>query len=537
MNEGSTRGRRAVAGARPGGGGALRSRSRRGRGPAPWRLAALALVCARRRLRRIARRDRLAARPRGDSRDGDDADRDRTGVGPRHRSEPVGRLRVRDEDEADLPSDPVLTTTRASASAAAPTGSCACSSTTPGRGSTSPPSATFTLTDGVKMKSIPAGRQARIVWDATRGASHVTWGVSGAYFTGRLVARPGSGFLQLVGANQNGTSGVHYRGALWVHHLDAGTRSSIACRSRAISTAWCRTSPRHGGRRGRSECRRWRRARTPSSRSTAGGLFDVYCTTRSQVYDGVDGRGGEQATTTAAVDATRGVVATYGGKVITAFFFSTSGGRTENIENVWTGTSPRALPQERPRSLRDPGCRRSHRLPLPRLAAAGALHRGAARRRARAERPGHHHRGDRARRLAARRDGTHRAGRQRPVYQRRHAALEAGPAFHLVRPAHRLHHPGGKHAADDRPWRQRDALGCRLPGSRCRGDGDLHYRAEGETVWQTTSVATTPGSTTVDGTVIDFPTWSFEASPTTTTTYYLSVGSAESPRTTVTVTP
>ncbi len=45
-------------------------------------------------------------------------------------------------------------------------------------------------------------------------------------------------------------------------------------------------------------------------------------------------------TTNQAVDATRGIVPKYNGSPITAFFFSTSGGHTENIENVWTGASP-----------------------------------------------------------------------------------------------------------------------------------------------------------------------------------------------------
>ena len=79
--------------------------------------------------------------------------------------------------------------------------------------------------------------------------------------------------------------------------------------------------------------------------------------------------------------------------------------------------------------------------------------------------------------------------------------------------------------------------GAVYPGLAAGETATLHYRREGQTVWCTTSVATTPGSTTVDGTVIDFSTWSFEASPPSTTTYYLSVGSAESPQTTVTVTP
>ena len=63
-----------------------------------------------------------------------------------------------------------------------------------------------------------------------------------------------------------------------------------------------------------------------------GGAFDVYADTRSQVYGGV---AAERPTTTAAVDATAGQVLLYGGKVATTYFFSTSGGRTAAIDDVW----------------------------------------------------------------------------------------------------------------------------------------------------------------------------------------------------------
>jgi stage II sporulation protein D len=62
------------------------------------------------------------------------------------------------------------------------------------------------------------------------------------------------------------------------------------------------------------------------------GPFDVYDDTRSQVYGGVNA---ESPTTTAAVDATVGGVLTYGGKIALTYFFSTSGGRTAAINDVW----------------------------------------------------------------------------------------------------------------------------------------------------------------------------------------------------------
>ena len=62
------------------------------------------------------------------------------------------------------------------------------------------------------------------------------------------------------------------------------------------------------------------------------GAYDVYADTRSQVYGGI---AAEKPTTSAAVDATAGQVLLYKGKVATTYFFSTSGGRTASIEDVW----------------------------------------------------------------------------------------------------------------------------------------------------------------------------------------------------------
>ena len=69
---------------------------------------------------------------------------------------------------------------------------------------------------------------------------------------------------------------------------------------------------------------------------TAG--FDVYPDTRSQVYGGV---AAEEASTDAAVAQTSGEVVTYNGQPVVTYFFSTSGGRTENVENTPLGNEPR----------------------------------------------------------------------------------------------------------------------------------------------------------------------------------------------------
>lgn len=69
-----------------------------------------------------------------------------------------------------------------------------------------------------------------------------------------------------------------------------------------------------------------------------GAGFDQYADTRSQVYNGISG---EAASSDAAVDDTSGEVVTYKGEPVVTYYFSTSGGRTENVENSFIGDTPR----------------------------------------------------------------------------------------------------------------------------------------------------------------------------------------------------
>jgi stage II sporulation protein D len=79
-------------------------------------------------------------------------------------------------------------------------------------------------------------------------------------------------------------------------------------------------------------------ARTYAITTNVGGSdFDLYPDTRSQMYQGV---AAETASTDAAVAATRGQIVTYNGLPAVTYFFNSSGGHTENIENVWPGATP-----------------------------------------------------------------------------------------------------------------------------------------------------------------------------------------------------
>jgi stage II sporulation protein D len=72
-----------------------------------------------------------------------------------------------------------------------------------------------------------------------------------------------------------------------------------------------------------------------------GAGFDQYDDTRSQVYGGA---GAETAKTDQAVAATALQVVMYQGRVAQTFFFSTSGGHTENNENSSLGFGQPPVP-------------------------------------------------------------------------------------------------------------------------------------------------------------------------------------------------
>ena len=98
------------------------------------------------------------------------------------------------------------------------------------------------------------------------------------------------------------------------------------------------------------------RAQAVAARSYAlatrlnGNGYDLYDDTRSQVYGG---RSSETARRTSAAQATAGEVIKAGGGTATAYFFSTSGGQTENSEFVFSE------PRSYLKSVEDPYDRRS----------------------------------------------------------------------------------------------------------------------------------------------------------------------------------
>jgi stage II sporulation protein D len=131
-------------------------------------------------------------------------------------------------------------------------------------------------------------------------------GISGGAYRGGLVLQPSGGALQVL--NQLG--------------LDDYVRGVI---SGEMPSSWAPAALQ---------------AQAVAARTyalTAGGGTFLYPDTRSQVYKGV---AAETPTTDAAVAATRGRIVTYAGRPVTTYFMSTSGGKTEDVEDSFLGSSP-----------------------------------------------------------------------------------------------------------------------------------------------------------------------------------------------------
>ncbi len=195
----------------------------------------------------------------------------------------------------------------------------------------------FRATDGTRTVSVPADTTVSVTW--TGSAYRVSLAGRSSTFARAVILKHGTRPLRLYNRNQNGwpsgTGGARYRGDLEVVRASGAfqviNRLSLESYLRGVVP---RESPS-------SWPREALRAQAVAARSYAvrgikgGGSYDLFCTAASQVYNGFDG---EAASTNAAVAATAGVVPVYGGKPIVAYYFSTSGGRTENIENVWGGS-------------------------------------------------------------------------------------------------------------------------------------------------------------------------------------------------------
>jgi stage II sporulation protein D len=210
-----------------------------------------------------------------------------------------------------------------------------------------PGSVTFSGAAQAGKRKLNPGKTYRAT---RRGTTQVDLrGPSGARvatFTAPLQVAAADGALVLKGRAINGRTDGAYRGVLELRpgafglsainavRLDDYVRGVVAAESPA---SWPLEALKAQAVAARSYA---------ITNSKGGAGFEHYPDTRSQVYGGV---AAETASTDRAVAETAGQVVTYQGRPVVTYFFSTSGGRTENVENSLGGT-----PQPWLRSVEDP---------------------------------------------------------------------------------------------------------------------------------------------------------------------------------------
>ncbi len=195
----------------------------------------------------------------------------------------------------------------------------------------------------------PGGAAAVTAASATAAAATV------APATPTLVVT-GAGFGHGVGMSQEGALGYAEHGytyqAILAHYYTGTTLEKVSThtRVRVLIGAKVRSIPLETyvqGVVGAEMPSGWPLAaleaqavasRTYALTDHAGGArFDVYADTRSQVYLGPKAH---TAQTNAAVAATAGEVVTYAGRPAITFFFASSGGMTESVQNAFLGAAP-----------------------------------------------------------------------------------------------------------------------------------------------------------------------------------------------------
>jgi stage II sporulation protein D len=155
------------------------------------------------------------------------------------------------------------------------------------------------------------------------------------------LAAPGDGAFRLRGPASNGTRDGAYRGALEVRASGSGVQAIDAVDLedyvRGVVSAESPASWPAEALKAQAVVARTYAVTTNAG--TADDGFDQYADTRSQMYKGV---AAELPSTDAAVAATSGQVVVQNGQPVVTYFFSTSGGHTEDVQNSFLGALPRA---------------------------------------------------------------------------------------------------------------------------------------------------------------------------------------------------
>ena len=188
----------------------------------------------------------------------------------------------------------------------------------------------FTARAGTDTATLPAGATATTTY--TGGAYRVTTGSWSHDYAGPVTFTPSQGRLAVITATDAGVTGSH-RGKI---RVQAENGSLLMINDLAMEDYLKAVVPVEMPASWPAEALKAQacaaRAYAEAARQRSSGRYDLYSDTRSQVYGGVQR---EDSRTNAAVAATAGIVPSAGGQPIQAFYFSSSGGQTENVELAW----------------------------------------------------------------------------------------------------------------------------------------------------------------------------------------------------------
>jgi stage II sporulation protein D len=158
-------------------------------------------------------------------------------------------------------------------------------------------------------------------------------------FSGAIKVRSARNAMRLYGSAINGVTAGLYRGGFIL--TPSGSRITVV-NSLGIDSYVQGVVP---GEMPSSWSREALKAQAVVARTYAlatikpGHTFDLYPDTRSQMYRGASG---EAFSTNSATQATAGQAVTVGGQPVITYYFSTSGGKTEDVQNVFFGSLARS---------------------------------------------------------------------------------------------------------------------------------------------------------------------------------------------------
>jgi stage II sporulation protein D len=162
----------------------------------------------------------------------------------------------------------------------------------------------------------------------------------GTYDAPLRIAAPSDGVLQLRGPAANGVRDGRYRGALEIRPSGSGVQAinALGLEDYVRGVVSAESPPTWPAEQLKAQAVTARTYAVTTNVGTATDGIDQYADTRSQMYKGV---AAEFPSTDAAVAATAGEVVAQDGKPVVTYFFSTSGGHTENVEFSFLGSLPR----------------------------------------------------------------------------------------------------------------------------------------------------------------------------------------------------